>query len=193
MNMSKSKTLILSLATAGMLFSGCADKTPQLESTIEGECVIEGIEAKPWVCGATNVDSDFYADTGSAPMNKMGFGFTKREAVMDARSNLAQQIQTDVKDKMDRFMRSTGLGNAQTSDKVVTAVTKQVAHVTLKGSKQTKLWQTPNTVFVMVTVGKDSVNETAMKAAVSSFKNDDALWQQFQAKQGLEGLEKEFK
>ena len=37
------------------------------------------------------------------------------------------------------------------------------------------------------------VNVKQVKEAVkSSYKNDEALWQQFQAKNALEGLEKEF-
>jgi hypothetical protein len=49
---------------------------------------------------------------------------------------------------------------------------------------------------MLVTVPAENVNKEVKKAykeAVdSSFKNDNALWQQFQSKQALESLDKEF-
>jgi hypothetical protein len=112
---------------------------------------------------------------------------------MNGRSDLAQQIETDVKDKMEGFTRATGNGSAETVDKVTTAVTKQVAHQVLKGSKAIDMWQAPSgAIYMLVTVPKEEVNKEVKKAVKSSFKNDDALWQQFQSKQALEALEKEF-
>ena len=91
-------------------------------------------------------------------------------------------------------MRSTGVATYEVADKVTTQVSKQVSKVTLKGSKQISYWESSGdkSIYVLVSVSKDSVNKQAKKSVISSFKNDDALWQQFQAKNVFENLEKEF-
>ena len=115
---------------------------------------------------------------------------------MNGRSASAQQIQTQVKDKMEGFTRATGNGSAETVDKVTTAVTKQVAKVDLKGSKAIDMWNAPSgAIYMLVTVPEANVNKVvknAVKSAASSYKNDNALWQQFQSKQALGSLDKEF-
>ena len=185
----------LSLVFAGVMVlavAGCSSKS-EPEPLAEGECVIAGVQGPDWACGAYE-DETAYTATGSAVMSKLGNGFTRREAIAVARSNLAQQIETDVKDKVETFMRSTGVGSSEAGDKVVTQVSKQTARVTLSGSKQIAYWENngDDSIYVLVSVKKDQVNRAAKNEVISSFKNDDALWQQFQAKNALEGLEKEF-
>lgn len=121
----------------------------------------------------------------------------RRVALMNGRSDLAQQIESKIKDKMEGFTRATGNGSAETVDKVTTAVTKQVAKVDLKGSKAIDMWTAPSgAIYMLVTVPESSVNQEVKKAykktVASSFQNDNALWQQFQSKQALENLDKEF-
>ena len=47
-------------------------------------------------------------------------------------------------------------------------------------------------MYVLVGIGENSMNKEVQNNVRSSYKNDDALWQQFQAKNALESLEKEF-
>ena len=175
-----------------ILFTGCSSKDAKPDP-IEGECVISGVEGPDWACGAYK-DDDTLAAVGSAQISKLGHGFTRREAIANARSTLAQQIQTEVKDKVEIFMRSTGVASEEVADKVTTQVSKQVAKVTLNGSKQISYWENDgdNSIYVLVAIDKDAINQAAKDSVISSFKNDDALWQQFQAQNALENLEKEF-
>ena len=179
----------IGLAIAMVLFTGCGDKEPEPNF----HCTIDGTQAPEWVCGNDTVEGAITA-VGSAPLSKLGQGFSRREALANGRSNLAQQIETLVKDKVEMFTRSTGVGSAEVADKVSTQVSKQVAKVTLKGSKQIKYWQQPDTkdIYLLVSVPESSMNAEVKNAVKSSFKNDDALWQQFQSKNALESLEKEF-
>jgi len=187
------KLLIGSVAAFMIILTGCNDAQPKPNTPASSECIVEGIEAPNWVCGIDNQAKDYFLDVGIAQMSNGGFGFTRREALANARSNLAQQIQTLVKDKVENFTRSTGIGTTESIDKVSTQVSKQVAKVTMNGSVQKAFWQTPNNIYVLVSMPKENVMKAAQKQVVSSFKNDNALWQQFQAKQGLDSLEKEFK
>jgi len=178
-------------------FTGCNKKaTPEElaeQEQADFRCRIDSQLAPEWACGNANLDGSITA-VGSSPLSKLGQNFSRREAMANARSNLAQQIETLIKDKVELFARATGVGGAEVADKVSTQVSKQVAKVTLNGSKQLKFWQNPSTqsIYVLVGVDESAMNQEAQNSVKSSYKNDNALWQQFQAKQALESLEKEF-
>jgi len=159
------------------------------------KCQQEGVDAPRWTC--IPEVKGYYAGVGVAEKSAAGIAHMRRVALMNGRSDLAQQIQTQVKDKMEGFTRATGNGSAETVDKVTTAVTKQVAKVDLKGSKAIDMWNAPSgAIYMLVTVPQKNVNEAvkdALKKSVSSsYKDNNALWQQFQSKQALENLDKEF-
>lgn len=181
----------LGILTAALVFSsGCSHKEEVV--TPDYECTIENVEAPAWVCGGNTLEGHYVA-VGSAPLSQLGQSFSRREAMANARSNLAQQIQTDVKDKVETFARSTGVGGSEVADKVSTQVSKQVARATLGGSRQLKYWQAPSKeIYLLVGVPVDQVNKEVQNQVRSSYQNDDALWQQFQAQNALEALEKEF-
>ena len=117
----------------------------------------------------------------------------RRVATGNGRSDLVQQIKSQVKEKVETFTRTTGLGDAETVDNVNTAVSKQIAKVDLQGSKAVDAWTAPSgALYLLVTVPEATVNGEVKAAVKTSFKNDNALWQQFQSKNALEGLDKEF-
>jgi len=189
MNILKGLTSIAVAGLVATVITGCGEQ-PQPNQEVQG-CTIEGAKAKQWVCSPV-VDGAI-ADIGSAPRSSAGIGFQRRVALANARSNLAQQIESKVKDKVETFTRATGIGEGESVDAVATSVSKQVAKVTLRGSKQVDSWQSPSgTLYLLVAVPEKTVNESAKQAVKSSFKNDKALWQQFQSKQALDSLEKEF-
>lgn len=190
--MQKSWILAASILIA---LTGCTTKKSVDYQKPQSECEIDGISAPSWVCGNDqSPPGGVYLGIGSAPMSKLGYGFTVREAAADARSNLAQRIETSIKDKIERFARSTGVQKNEVADKVSTQVSKQVAKVTLNDSKQIRSWQHPENgaLFVMVSVSEENVNREAKSGVLSSYKNNDALWQQIQSKEALAELEAEF-
>ncbi len=171
--------------------TGCSDKEPKINDNADFRCMQESVLAPSWTC-IPNVDGA-YAGVGIAEKSAAGTAHMRRVALANGRSDLAQQIQTQVKDKVEVFTRATGNGNKEVVDAVSTAVTKQVAKVDLQGSKAVDQWNAPSgAMYLLVTVGESQVNGEVQKAVKSSFKNDDALWQQFQSKQALDGLEAEF-
>lgn len=188
--MKKIMTIAAFSAALILGIAGCGEEPKPKD---DFKCRIEGSLAPEWACGNAPIEGAI-TSVGSAPLSKLGQGFSRREAMANGRSNLAQQIQTLVKDKVESFTRATGVGSAEVADKVSTQVSKQVAKVTLQGSKQIKYWQNPTTkdIFVLMSVAEASMNEEVKRSVQSSFKNDNALWQQFQSKNALEALEKEF-
>ena len=184
---------ILTMMAAGvLLFTGCSPKNPDPDQ-LKSECTINGEEAPRWACGLHH-DDKYYAAVGTAKIGKLGFGFARKEALADARANLSHQVALDVKARTTQFARSTGVDDDETVERVVEAVTKQVARVTLHDSRQEAYWEHPSdgSIYLLVKVDKDKVDEAARQAILSSYRNDDALWQQFQAKQALKALDEEF-
>jgi len=191
------KKIITNLALVtviSLLLTACSDKEPTPKKEAYNptfKCMQEDVLAPRWTC-IPEVEG-FYAGVGVAEKSAAGVAHMRRVALMNGRSDLAQQIQTQVKDKVEGFTRATGNGSAETVDKVTTAVTKQVAKVDLKNSKAVDMWNAPSgAIYMLVTVPQGSVNGAVKAAVKSSFKNDNALWQQFQSKQALESLDKEF-
>ncbi len=186
------KTIAMAAVVAATLV-GCGQPQPAQD---EGDfrCKQEGVLAPEWTCNPQSYEGAIVG-LGSAPMSKAGMNFTRNNAMAAARNDLALQIETQVKAKVENFVRGTGVGDSEVVDSVSTQVSKQLTKTTLNGSKQLKFWQNPksNTIYLLVGVSNDVVNKEAKKEIVkSSHNNEDALWQQFQSKQALDSLEKEF-
>ncbi len=188
------------IALAGIIaatITGCGGTpAPKVEKqeTADFRCRKGDQLAPEWTCNP-NVEGAAYAGLGIGESRNESM--RRKIAIANGRQSLAMQIQTKVKAKMEAFTRSTGNGTAETIDTVSTSVSKQTAQVALEGSKAIKSWTAKTgTLYVLVTVPEKTVNagvKNAVKAAVNSSRsNDDALWQQFQSKQALDSLDKEF-
>ena len=185
-----------SIALAGLVaatISGCGgeEPTPQAQAEPDFRCQQEGTLAPKWTC--VPIVEGGYAGVGIAKKSAAGMGHMRRVALANGRSDLAHQIKSQVKDKIETFTRATGVGSKETVDQVNMAVSKQVAKVDLHGSKAVDAWTAPSgNLYLLVSLPETTVNSEVKKAVTTSMKNDEALWQQFQAKNALEGLEKEF-
>lgn len=191
--MIKIATKIALLGLTAAIIAGCSDKKPDPKDGYAAtfECKQEEVPAPRWTC-IPEVQG-FYAGVGIAEKSAAGMAHMKRVALMNGRSDLAQQIQTRVKDKMEGFTKSTGIAAGESVDMVTTAVTKQVAQVDLKGSKAVDMWNAPSgALFMLVTVPQDNINSAVQRAVRSSFNSDDARWQQFQSERALKSLDEEF-
>ncbi|MEA1983684.1 MAG: LPP20 family lipoprotein [Campylobacterota bacterium] len=191
--------MISSMALAGLVavtMTGCgAEPKPKVEEAASFACKQENVLAPKWTC--IPMVEGAYAGVGIADKSAAGTAHMRRVALANGRSDLTQQIQTQVKDKVTAYTGVTGNGNAEVIDKVSKAVTSQVAKVDLQGSKAVDMWNAPSgAMYLLVTVPESDVNgavkDTIQKTLKSSFKNDDARWQQFQSKQALDDLNKEF-
>lgn len=196
----KKKLLTLVVATTvTAIISGC-NETPKPAEPIQPGTVVsnfackqENVLAPKWTC--VPIVDGYYAGVGVAKKSAAGMGMMRRVALANGRSELVQQIQTQIKDKLETFTRTTGNGTSETVDQVNTAVSKQIAKVDLKGSKGIDIWNAPSgDLYMLVTVPEQTVNKKVKETIknTSSMKNDNALWQQFQSQQALESLDKEF-
>ncbi len=183
----KLTTLALSAALA-VTFTACGGEQPKPETP----AVAPGLAGAPmWVLDPT-VEGGIAA-VGSAQKSPGGLQFQRTEALANARDELARTLSVKVNNMIKNFAQSTGIGDQQTFEKVTQQVSKQVASQTLSGSKQKAIWLNPATgeLFVHVVLDPASVQAAAKNATMTSLKNEQALWQQFQAKKADETLDAE--
>ncbi len=129
---------------------------------------------------------DKYAASGSAKPNKAeDLELQRIEAAATARAELARQMQTRVKDMYKRATQELGIGEDATIDHAIQYATKQISDVTLKNSQMKKQFLDKDSgVFYTLVVLDSKIVDEQMKASVkSSFNNQEAMWQKFQATQ----------
>ncbi len=174
------------LASIAFLAS-CGSK--ETKTGFEGDPCLKG--APDWVLNP-QVEGSTIAAVGSAKIGKAGFQFARTEALANARDELARMIEVRVKNMVKNFMQVTGVGDAETVDRVSVQVSKQVAYQTIRGSKQVAMWRSPcGELFVLVGVDPKMVKDFIKTQVETSLKNERALWQMYQAKKAHEELEKE--
>ncbi|WP_265823108.1 LPP20 family lipoprotein [Geovibrio ferrireducens] len=180
------KRIILAVMFVALVTVGCGGKSAEAPKVID-PC-FNGAPA--WVL-SPELEGGLAA-SGSAKVGPAGMQFAKTEAMASGRDELARIISLKVQNMVKNFTQVTGVGDAQTVDKVSSQVSKQVANETLNGSRQKNIWQSPcGDLWILVVLDPAVVKEQAKQAVQSSYKNDQALWQQFQAKKAYEELDKE--
>lgn len=162
------------LVSTSLVFTACSSKeetyTP---NKIEGECIISGEKAPLWACGSYE-NATQYTAVGSAPLSKLGHNFSRNEALASGRNNLVNQIELEIKNKTESYLRSTGIGENEMVERVVKQVSRQTSSMTLNNSKQISYWQNPadNTIFLLVAVNKSDVNEKIEKEVKEIVDNE---------------------
>lgn len=179
-------SILASVVMAG--FTACSSKnatTAEAPKAIQNEFS----NAPKWVLSQEN-EKGINA-SGSAKIGKAGMQFAITEAEANARDQMARQMQLKVANMVKNFTQQTGVGDGQTVDKVVSSVSRQVTQQELIGTQRKDMWISPSgELWVLMSMSETNV--LAIKNAVkSSFKNDDALHQQLQAKQAQDELDKE--
>ena len=177
---------IVALALSPMLFTACQTTDKVASKELQGEFA----NAPKWVLDPT-IEGGLSA-VGSAKMSKAGMQFTRTQALAAGRDGLARQMTVKVKNMVKNFTQATGIGDDEVVDRVSAQVSKQVSKQTLTGSKQKDLWISPSDeLFVLVVLDPASVGEAVKESVKTSYKNERALWQQFQGKKAQEELDAE--
>ncbi|MCW7753306.1 LPP20 family lipoprotein [Desulfobotulus sp. H1] len=183
--MKKQLVKLIMLAAIAALMAACAPKeTPVADTGMPDEYK----DAPSWVFNPELEGG--VAAVGTARIGKAGFAFARNEALADGRDQLARQMSVKVQNMVKNFTQATGMGDDETVDRVSSQVSRQVANETLAGSKMRSMWRAPNgELFVWMVVDPESVRSAARDAVTTSYKNDQALWQQFQAKKAHDELD----
>lgn len=191
MNKTLSSIALASLVTLGFTACGGGQPAPAAPAATNWDkCMEQGVEAPPWVCVPDMAGG--IAATGSAAASPAGPGFQRQEAMANARDALARQISVKVQNMFKNFTQQTGVGDAITMEKLSSNVSKQVANQTLNGSTQKGRWVAPNgEMYVLVAIDPNAAVEATKNVVKTSLRNEQALWQQFQAKKAEDSLDAE--
>jgi len=188
------KLLLFTTAATFLLFTGCSTKNPkplqvkQKQSVIE--CKIYEENAPSWVCKTPELQSYFVA-VGFANKSNWGFGFMRNNAILDANTQIARQINVQIKNYITSYLSE--IGNKNIGDRAIEQFTKQIIYTTtLKNSKLKDMWfDSKGNMYVLVTVPKKENLQQIKKQIISSFGNKAAIWQQFKAQQAEQKLDRE--
>ncbi|MFH1097446.1 MAG: LPP20 family lipoprotein [Candidatus Desantisbacteria bacterium] len=175
-----------------IMIIGCgATKKEIKETKVQGQSIAkEFADAPKWVLD-TSVEKGLAA-VGSAKIGKVGMQFARTEALANGRDELVRIMNVKISNMVKNFSQVTGVGDAQSVDKVSNQVSKQIASEVLSGSRQKDMWVSPSgDVYILVIVDPSLIKQAVKDGIESSCKNDAALWQQFQAKNAHEELDKE--
>ena len=178
---------ILALALCGMLAAGCSP----VAKKIDNEALEEEFKNAPeWVL--TGHLKETTSAVGSAKIGKGGLQFARTEALATGRDELARQVSVKVETLVNNFAQQTGIGDDQMLDAFSKQVSRQITDETLAGSRQQDIWISPSAdVYVLVVMDNEQIKTAVRRQMVSSYRQDDARWQEFKAKNGVEELDRE--
>lgn len=175
-------------AVLGVMSMGCAASPPLAVAPASVRSALAG--APQWVLSPDTAGG--VAGVGIAPKSAGGIQLQRTEALASARDELARQMEIKVKNLFTGFAQTTGIGDQQTLDKVSKNASRQLADQTLAGSKQKDLWVSPDgTLYALVVVDPAVAAQAAKQAARTSLRDEHAVWQQIQAKNALDELDRE--
>ncbi|MFH1961572.1 MAG: LPP20 family lipoprotein [bacterium] len=190
--MKKAILMIGILAISPMMIIGCGATKKEIKETKVQEqgMAKEFANAPGWVLNPS-VEKGLAA-VGIAKAGPAGMQFARTEALSNGRDELVRIMSVKVSNMVKNFSQVTGVGNAQAVDKVASQVSKQIAAEVLNGSRQKDMWVSPSgDIYILMIVDTSLIKQAVKDGIESSCKNDAALWQQFQAKNAHEELNKE--
>lgn len=178
------------IMVAAVLLSAC-QTAPKEQAKAKLQCTFPDaadVMAPGWVCDEPVEGVEVYA-VGIYEKTTAGLQFQRDQAVAAARVSLAQQMRVHVQNMIKQYAETTGAASSETVDKVNTSVSKVITAETLEGSRLLMSKMSPRgTMYVLVGFDPQLTKKKAADVLKTSMKNDQALWQQFKAKQGQEEL-----
>ena len=146
------------------------------------------IAAPGWICDEPVPGLDVQA-VGIAEKSRAGMSFMKDMAAADARGRLAEQTKVRIQKMVKKYLGTTGVGDSETVDAAASSTLKTVTSQELVGSKVFKTRTGPNgRLFVLLGLDASAAERIVQKAAKTSMKNDQAMWQQFVAKKSFDEM-----
>lgn len=180
--------LIVLVITALLAVAGCSSKNTAVSAAQYNKCYKD---APSWVLMG-GAEGGLSA-VGSAQIGNAGLSFARTEAMANGRDEIARILQLKVSNMVKNFTQTTGIGDAQTVDKVSANVSRQLANQTLTGSKAKQTWISSecNELFILVVADAPAMEEDIKAQITSSYRNEQALWQQIQAKNALKEMDEQ--
>lgn len=116
-----------------------------------------------WVTSPTYENG--LAGVGSAKINELGFDFARKEAMANARADLARQIGIKINATFKSYVAKSGVNENAAVDKVVEEIYKDVVSEEIVGSRLDKSWESSTgELFVLMVVDNENIVKSTMEA-----------------------------
>jgi membrane-bound lytic murein transglycosylase C len=149
-------------AVAALTFVSCSDAQNKTEQVIEKKVTNPMAGYPNWIVDPS-ID-DGYGAVGSARVGDAGMSFARTEAIAMGRDELSRQLSVKVQNMFKSYTNSIGVGGKDGVEKVATNVSKQITNQTLKGTKATNLWISPDKeLFLHVVISTENIIESTKK------------------------------
>jgi len=117
------------------------------------------------------------------------FNLSKQVATERARVEVARAVETTVNSALNDHMQASGMGSDASATEFTESVSKSLVNTTLKGCVIEKTEIFKDRVFVMVTYDANKAREEAKAAARLEAKKEEALYNEFKARQAFDALD----
>jgi hypothetical protein len=189
------KKLIFTTSALAIVLTGCVgnvkESNPVAAAPIECPWPNTNIAAPGWVC---DIPLEGLELQGVASYNSGtgDVGFDRDQATSLARGDLASQLKTKVDRMIKNHMNVIGKGDNKAIDARANRTLREITSETVEGSKRYRHRTHPTTGASYVVVGFTDVQvkQAAKKAIRTSMNNNEALWQEFKAKQSFDEMAK---
>jgi hypothetical protein len=190
--MKRTLVLVLSFLAVGMLFTGCFGGKKQAEPATQDMYVDPELVGAPKWIRMPYIEGSI-ADVGAEKRNAgSDFSYQRNQAISDGTMNLSRQIERKAKSMIKRFKSATGTGTDATFDSASEEVSKDLANQTIHGVKVKDTWISQSgTLYVWVYIDTESIVNEMEKQIKTSFKNEQAMQQQFMLHKKSNELEDE--
>lgn len=160
-----------------LLFIGCSGSKPDL---------VKNKDLPDWVLNPPKLDNK-YVGVGSA--KRGSFELSKQVATERARVEVARAVETTVNSALNDHMSASGMGDNVTNTEFSESVSKSLVNKTLKGCTIERTEMIKERVFVMVVYDAVKAREEAKAAAREMAKREEALFNEFKARQAFDALD----
>jgi hypothetical protein len=186
-------TIHFSFLTLLLLWlSGCSSHQKTLSKN--DQCIVDAMNAPLWVCKPRVVDG--YAGLGAVEKNSTDMLKMENAALKVAKSEIAKQMQTEIKNRVDKLNLTSNNTNIDNKDEIsalLKSISKEISKSNLNLSKEVKIWTSASgKLYLLASVQKSNFDEEIKKAVLSSYKKDKNVWISYLSTQSLDEFEKEF-
>ena len=172
------KNFLFILAGGLVLIIGCAgSKTDPVKNK----------DLPSWVMTPPKMENK-YIGVGSA--KRGSFELSKQVATERARVEVARAVETTVNSAVNDHMSASGLGDNISNTEFSESISKSLVNKTLKGCTIEKTEMIKERVFVMVSYDVVSAREEAKAASREEAKKQEALYNEFKARNAFESLDR---
>ena len=169
---------VLLLIDTMVMFIGCAgSKTKPLNNK----------DLPEWYLNPPKFEDKF---VGVGDALRPQFNLSKQVATERARVEVARAVETTVNSALNDHMQASGMGSDASATEFTESVSKSLVNTTLKGCviENTEIFN--YRVFVIVTYDANKAREEAKATARLEAKKEEALYNEFKARQAFDSLDK---